>query len=85
MTKDDLRQIRGNIKFDMRSMAACLGIPCSTYQRYEDGSAKIPDTVARHATELVHIEAELDRQRIGNYEAWLAQQPYFTSEVVHEC
>lgn len=52
MTKEELRALRHEIKFDMRSMALCLGVPSSTFQRYEDGSAAVPERVKRAALEL---------------------------------
>ena len=52
---DSVRKVRRDIKFDMYSMAACLGIPKSTYQRYEDGSAKTPPEIMRAALELRQI------------------------------
>jgi transcriptional regulator with XRE-family HTH domain len=55
MTADNLKELRHNIKFDMRSMATCLGIPLSTYQRYEDGTAAVPDRIERAALELEQI------------------------------
>ncbi len=58
MTKEALRDLRHRIKFDMRSMAECLGIPHTTLQRYEDGSAAVPDHVERAALELERINTE---------------------------
>lgn len=55
MTNTELLDIRKRIKFDMSSMSVCLGIPKSTYQRYENGSAKVPDNIARAAKELEQI------------------------------
>lgn len=55
MTKEELRALRHEIKFDMGSVAACLGIAKSTYARYEDGSASIPERIVRAAYELRQI------------------------------
>jgi len=55
MTNKELRALRLEIKFDMSSFAACLGIPKSTLQRYEDGSAAVPDRIKRAALELLQI------------------------------
>jgi len=55
MTKEELRALRQEIKFDMRSFATCLGIPTSTLQRYEDGSATVPERIVRAAHELRQI------------------------------
>ena len=58
MTAEDLKTLRHNIKFSMADIAACLGVPKSTYQRYEDGTAAIPPTVERAALELQKINEE---------------------------
>jgi hypothetical protein len=55
MTREELRNLRLRIKFDVRSMALCVGVPASTYQRYEDGSAAVPLQVERAALELEQI------------------------------
>lgn len=55
MTHNRLKKLRNEIKFDMRSMALCLGIPLSTYQRYEDGTAAIPVRIERAALELEQV------------------------------
>lgn len=52
MTAKQLKALRSRIKFDMRSLAACLSLPLSTYQRYEDGSAAVPPAVSQAAQEL---------------------------------
>ena len=58
MTNLELKALRQRIKFDMRSLAACLELPLSTYQRYEDGSAKVPAAVGRAAIELERRDRE---------------------------
>lgn len=58
MDKKELRELRKRIKFDMRSMALCCGIPLSTYARYEDGSAKVPVAIERAALELEQINKQ---------------------------
>ena len=64
MTSEELRNIRHRIKFDMRSMASCLGFSShSTYQRYEDGTAKVPASVERAALALEEFEKECDAKR----------------------
>jgi len=55
MNNQQLRQLRQDINFDMGSMATCCGVPKSTYQRYEDGTAAVPPQVERAALELVQI------------------------------
>ena len=57
MDHKELRRLREDIKFDMGSFAACLGIPKSTLQRYEDASAAVPPHIERAALELAHINA----------------------------
>jgi transcriptional regulator with XRE-family HTH domain len=52
MNAKQLKALRNRIKFDMRSLAACLSLPLSTYQRYEDGSAAVPERVSQAAREL---------------------------------
>lgn len=84
MTKDELRNIQEQIKMDGPAMATLLEIDYDQYRKYLSGQTKIPDTVASKAAELLHVEAELDRQRISNYEKWLREQPYFISEVSYE-
>lgn len=63
MTADELKQIRKRIRFDIRSTALCLGIPHTTYQRYENGSAKVPDDIAQKMIELERFEKECDQKR----------------------
>lgn len=55
MTKEELRALRLEIKFDVRSFATCLGVPKSTLQRYLDGTAAVPERVKRAALELRQI------------------------------
>lgn len=52
-------------------MALCLGLPCSTYQRYEDGTAKVPDSVARAAVALEAFERDCDAARAQETNALL--------------
>ena len=75
MTSEELRNIRHRIKFDMRSMASCLGLrSCSTYQRYEDGTAKVPASVERAALALEEFEKECDAKREAEGVALLERQ-----------
>ena len=74
MTSEELRNIRHRIKFDMRSMASCLGLPCSTYQRYEDGTAKVPASVERAALALEAFERECDAKREAETEDLLRRE-----------
>lgn len=55
MENHQLKKIRRDIGFSMADIALCLGIPKSTYQRYEDGTSSIPSVVARGALELLQI------------------------------
>ena len=52
MTKMEIKEIRELIKFDMRSLSLCVGIPLSTYQRYENGTAAIPEQLADKILEI---------------------------------
>ena len=74
MTNTELRKLRQGIKFDMRSTALCLGIPVSTYQRYEDGSAKVPDSIASAALALEEFERECDAIREAETEDLLRRE-----------
>ena len=74
MTSDELRNIRHRIKFDMRSMASCLGLPCSTYQRYEDGTAQVPERIANAALALEAFEKECDAKREAETEDLLRRE-----------
>ena len=74
MTSEELRNIRHRIKFDMRSMASCLGLSCSTYQRYEDGTAKVPASVERAALALEAFEKECDAKREAETEDLLRKE-----------
>ena len=58
MTATDLRNLRQKIGFSMSDIAACLGVPKSTYQRYEDGSSAVPANIERAAMELQQINDE---------------------------
>ncbi len=46
MTKKELRIIRKELKYAMQDMADELQIAKSTYARYEDGTAAVPEDVA---------------------------------------
>lgn len=74
MSNQELRKIRQRIKFDMRSFAACLGIPHTTLQRYEDGSAAIPANIERAAQELEQVEREFDVARLSAFDARLVRE-----------
>ena len=74
MTREELRIIRHKIKFDMRSMALCLGLPCSTYQRYEDGTANVPEKIARAVLALETFEKECDAKREAETEDLLRRE-----------
>ena len=75
MTREELRNIRHRIKFDMRSMALCLGFSShSTYQRYEDGTAKVPASVERAALALEAFEKECDAKREAETEDLLRRE-----------
>ena len=75
MTSDELRNLRHRIKFDMRSMASSLGLrSCSTYQRYEDGTARVPAHIARAALALEEFERECDAAREAETEDLLRRQ-----------
>ena len=75
MTSAELRNIRHRIKFDMRSMALCLGFSShSTYQRYEDGTAKVPEKIACAALALEAFERECDAAREAETEDLLRKE-----------
>ena len=75
MTSEELRNIRHRIKFDMRSMASSLGLrSCSTYQRYEDGTARVPEKIAHAALALEEFERECDAARAADGVALLDRQ-----------
>ena len=74
MEAQELRDLRHRIKFDMRSTALCLGIPPSTYQRYEDGTARVPDRIERAALALEEFEKECDAKREADGVALLDRQ-----------
>jgi len=58
MTHQELKTLRKNVKFSMDDMALCIGVPKSTYQRYEDGTAAIPARIERAALEIQNINTE---------------------------
>lgn len=74
MTAQQLKNIQESVKFDITSFALCIGVPYRTLQNYLLEVSPIPDTVARAALELQHIERELDRQRIEDYDRKLAKK-----------
>lgn len=75
MTSEELRNLRHRIKFDMRSMALCLGFSShSTYQRYEDGTARVPAHIARAALALEEFERECDAARAAETEDLLRRE-----------
>jgi transcriptional regulator with XRE-family HTH domain len=47
MKKKELQAIRKEMKYAMQDMADELQIAKSTYARYEDGSASVPDDISR--------------------------------------
>lgn len=55
MTAKELKNLRIGINFDVRSFAKCIGVPASTYQRYEDGTAAITVRIERAAKELEQV------------------------------
>lgn len=75
MEAQELRDLRHRIRFDMRSMASCLGLrSCSTYQRYEDGTARVPAHIARAALALEEFERECDAARAAETEDLLRRE-----------
>jgi transcriptional regulator with XRE-family HTH domain len=74
ITKEELRALRHEIKFDMRSFATCLGIPASTYQRYEDGTAAIPERIVRAAYELRQINVTFMQGLPARVDAKVAEE-----------
>lgn len=58
MTPKKLKSVRRRMRYSMQELADCLGIPKSTYQRYEDGSAAIPAKIER---DVLYYQ-ELDRK-----------------------
>jgi len=73
MKKQELKEIRLKIKFDMDSFATCIGIPKSTYARYEDGSATVPERVERAALELEQINKTFIEGLPGRVDARIAK------------
>lgn len=74
MEAQELRDLRHRIRFDMRSTALCLGIPPSTYQRYEDGTARVPEKIAHAALALEEFERECDAAREAETEDLLRKE-----------
>ena len=56
MTSTDLKALRAKLGYSMADFAACLGVPKSTFQRYEENSAAIPPVIERRAYELATID-----------------------------
>ena len=56
MTNTDLKALRAKLGYSMADFAACLGVPKSTFQRYEENSAAIPQVIKRRAFELETID-----------------------------
>lgn len=81
MTAQELKNLQQRIKFDAPSMALYLGVSHDQCRKYLCGQTAIPPEVERAALELEHIEKQLDAQRLERYEAFLATQPCFMSEV----
>jgi hypothetical protein len=81
MNAAELTAIRDSLKFDAVTLAACLGISHDQCRKLLCGQTKIAPEIAHAALERVHIEQALDRQRWAKYDAWLAEQPKFMSEI----
>lgn len=75
MTKEELCALRHEIKFDVRSFAACLGVPASTLQRYLDGSAAVPERVERAALELRQINITFNEGFDARMDEAIKSQP----------
>jgi hypothetical protein len=74
MTFQEIQDIQKRIKFDARSMAACLGIDYDQYRHYYYGHIKIPAGVARAAQEIENIEKEFDIKRDADYCQFLQEK-----------
>jgi len=70
----NLKELRHKIGFSMTDIALCLGIPKSTYQRYEDGSAEPPPAVQRAAQELLQINETFIAELPARVDARLAKE-----------
>lgn len=46
MNKDRFRNLRQEMHYSMADLSVLIGVPKTTLQRYEDGSAKVPVSVA---------------------------------------
>ncbi len=55
MKHTELQALQKRIKFDARSMAACIGIPYDTYRNYFYGYNQIPPNIGRKALEIEQI------------------------------
>ena len=74
MNHQQLKELRHIIGFSMSDIAVCLGIPKSTYQRYEDGSAGIPADVQRAALELKQINETFMAEAPARIDARIKQE-----------
>ena len=75
MTTEELCNLRHEIKFDIRSFAACLGIPATTYQRYENRTAKVPERIERAALELRQINVTFIQQMPSRIDERIKTKP----------
>lgn len=80
MTAQELKDLQNRIKFDAPSAAKCMGIHYETYRGYLYGHSPIPAHVERAALELEHIEQQLNKIRLQNYDDFLATIPAFYGE-----
>lgn len=74
MKNTELRDLRLKIKFSMADFALCVGVPKSTYQRYEDGSAAIPPAIERAALELEKINIQFNETSVARIDARIARE-----------
>ncbi len=58
----------------MADIAVCVGVPKSTYQRYEDGSAAVPPAVERAATELEKINIRFSETAVARIDTRIARE-----------
>lgn len=58
MDASKIRAFRKELGYSMGDFALCVGVPKSTYQRYEDGTAQVPPAVVRAALELQQVDRE---------------------------
>ena len=74
MTSRELKDLRVGIGFSMADIAACLGVPKSTYARYEDGTAAVPSGIKRAAVELRQINETFMAELPARVDARLAEE-----------